>query len=124
MPQTPLVVRLDDLETYSPPLHSGTVNRRLVEASLGAGFEVVHGTIAPGGAGHRHQHQSEWQVILLLEGEGRLQLGDGEPETIAAGTVVRIPPRTPHLFEVTGSTAAKVLVIYAPPLGADGFVAA
>ena len=118
MSNPPLLVKLDDLETYSPPLHSGTVNRRLVEASLGAGMEVVHGTIEPGGAGHRHQHDKEWQMILWLE------LGDAAPEIITAGTVVRIPPRTPHLFEVTGNAPAKVLVIYSPPLGENGFVPA
>ena len=30
-----LIQHLDSIETYSPPLHDGTVNRRLVEAALG-----------------------------------------------------------------------------------------
>ncbi|MGE0231620.1 MAG: cupin domain-containing protein [Flavobacteriaceae bacterium] len=118
------VVYVDDTVTYEPPLHSGTANRRLVPAELGAGFELVHGTIEPGGMGHRHSHVSEWQVILLLEGEGRLELNDEPPQMLKAGAVVRIPPGTRHLFEVTGTTPAKVLVIYSPPLGKDGFVAA
>ena len=119
-----MVVSLDDLDVYSPPLHSGTQNRRLVEAGLGAGVEVIHGTIAPGGMGDRHKHATEWQIILLLEGEGRLELGDAPPQTISAGAVVRIPPRVAHLFVVTGETPAKVVVIYSPPLGKDGFIPA
>lgn len=123
MQANPEVVRLDDLDTYSPPLHDGTVNRRLVPAELGAGLEMVHGTLEPGGKAHRHQHDREWQIIMLLEGEAHLELGDRPPEEIAAGAVVRIPPRTPHLFVVTGDKPAKVIVIYSPPLGKNGFIA-
>lgn len=123
MPHSADVVRIDELDTYSPPLHDGTVNRRLVPAALGAGFEMVHGTLEPGGLAHRHHHENEWQVFMLLEGEGRLELGDDPPRTIGAGTVVRIPPRTPHLFVVTGERPAKLIVIYSPPLGEHGFIA-
>jgi quercetin dioxygenase-like cupin family protein len=122
--QLDYVVNLDALDAYSPPLHDGTVNRRLVPASVGAGIEIVHGTIEPGGIGQRHKHLTEWQIILLMEGEGILEIGDEPRQTITAGAVVRIPPNTPHYFEVTGDTAAKVIVVYSPPLGPNGFVAA
>ena len=89
-----------------------------------AGFEMAHGTIEPGGTASRHQHETEWQVFMLLEGEGRLELGTEPPQTITAGAIVRIPPRTPHLFEVTGDRPVKLIVIYSPPLGEHGFVAA
>ena len=110
MDDSTLVSAFTDLPAYGPPLHSGTVNRRLVAGALGAGFEVVHGIIQPGGMGHRHHHATEWQVILLMAGEGRLQLGDAPPVTIRARTVVRIPPGMPHLFEVTGQEPAEVIV--------------
>lgn len=124
MTDEPLVARFAEIPAYSPPLHSGTSNRRLVPASLGAGFEMVQGVIEPGGMGHRHYHATEWQVILLLKGEGRLELGDAPPEMIGAGTVIRIPPGTPHLFEVTGKEPAEVIVAYCPALSANGFIAA
>lgn len=119
-----LVARFADIPAYAPPLHSGTVNRTLLPADFGAGFEVSHGVLAPGGMGHRHYHATEWQIIILLKGEGRLQLGDAEPQMIYAGTVVRLPPGLPHLFEVTGDEPAEVIVAYSPPLGAGGFIAA
>jgi mannose-6-phosphate isomerase-like protein (cupin superfamily) len=118
------VVHLDDIETYEPPLHSGTTNRLLVPAEVGAGFEMVHGTIQPGGMGHRHKHEREWQVFILLEGQGRLELGDEPPRMIGAGTVVRIPPLVPHMFEVSGDRPVRVIIIYSPPLGKEGFVGA
>jgi len=118
------VVSLEDLEPYSPPLHEGTVNRRLLPADLGAGFEMAHGTLAPGGSASRHLHRTEWQVIYMLDGTGELEIGDEPRRALKAGDMVRIPPGTPHLFEVTGERPAKVIVIYSPPLGADGFVGA
>ncbi|WP_339948090.1 cupin domain-containing protein [uncultured Albimonas sp.] len=118
------VVSLEDLEPYSPPLHEGTVNRRLLPADLGAGFEMAHGTLAPGGSASRHLHRSEWQVIYMLDGTAELEIGDEPRRPLAAGDMVRIPPGTPHLFDVTGDVPAKVLVIYSPPLGPDGFVPA
>lgn len=118
------VVELKDLETYSPPLHDDTVNRRLVPAELGAGIEVVHGTLAPGGTASRHKHATEWQVIILQSGEATLEIGDAPRQSLRAGSVVRIPPGTPHAFAVTGTEPARVIVIYSPPLGPDGFIAA
>ena len=50
MEQPPRIVHPDTLPSYSPPGHGGTVNRRLVEASLGAGLEMVLGEVAAGGA--------------------------------------------------------------------------
>lgn len=118
------VVELDKLETYAPPLHDGTTNRRLVPADLGAGVEVVHGTLEPGGTASRHKHAESWQVIILQAGEAELDIGDAPRQSLSAGAVVRIPPGTPHYFEVTGTEAAKVIVIYSPPLGKDGFIPA
>lgn len=124
MMQSPSVEYIEDIATYSPPLHNGTLNRRLVPAALEAGFEVIHGTLSPGGSAERHFHETEWQVILMLDGEGRLQLGDAPEVIVSAGAVIRIPPGVPHVFRVVGDTPAKVLVIYSPPLGADGFKSA
>lgn len=117
------VIELDKLATYSPPLHDGTINRRLVPADLGAGIEVVHGTLEPGGTAQRHKHRTEWQIIILQEGEALLEIGDAPRQILTAGSVVRIPPDTPHYFEVTGNEPARVIVIYSPPLGPEGFIA-
>lgn len=118
------VVELDKLETYAPPLHEGTANRRLVPADLGAGVEVVHGTLESGGTASRHKHATEWQVIILLAGTANLEIGEEPSRPLTAGAVVRIPPDTPHYFEVTSEEPAKVIVIYSPPLGVGGFISA
>ena len=58
-----LIQHVSDLPAYSPPAHSGTVNRRLVAREFGAGFEMILGHVAPGGEASRHYHVEEAQVI-------------------------------------------------------------
>jgi len=70
-----LIQHVSELPAYSPPAHSGTVNRRLVGREFGAGFEMVLGQVAPGGEASRHYHVEEAQIVFILKGEAR-QRGD------------------------------------------------
>lgn len=119
-----LIQHLDDIATYSPPLHDGTVNRRLVDAALGAGVEVIQGRLAPGGTANRHMHRDSWQIILIQKGRARVELGDDVVREVGPGTVVRIPPMLAHYVEVLGEETLELLVIYSPPFGPDGFIPA
>ena len=53
MPETPSISRLIEhvfeFPAYSPPMHHGAVNRRLVDRDLGAEFEMILGRLEPGG---------------------------------------------------------------------------
>lgn len=119
-----LIQHIDAIATYSPPLHDGTVNRRLVGPELGAGVEVIQGRLEPGGTASRHLHRESWQIILFQKGRARVELGDDVVQEVGPGTVVRIPPMTPHHVEILGDEPAELLVIYSPPVGPDGFVPA
>lgn len=112
----PPIARQDELPRYSPPGHAGTVNVRLVEKDFCGAFEMIHGTIAPGGEAERHAHDREHQVIYLLEGEAEVELGDGPPERCRAGAVIRIPPRLAHRVVNVGAVPLKLIVLYSPPL--------
>jgi len=63
------IQHVSELPAYSPPAHSGTVNRRLVGREFGAGFEMILGQVAPGGEASRHYHVDEAQVVYILKGE-------------------------------------------------------
>jgi quercetin dioxygenase-like cupin family protein len=123
MMQEPTLAYTKDVETYSPILYHGTLNRRLVPGMLAAGFELAHGTLAPGGSADRHLHETEWQVSVMVSGQGRLQMGYNAATIVGPGAVIRIPPGVAHLFHVIGDVAAEVLVLYAPALGRAGFTA-
>jgi len=119
-----LIQHVDSIATYSPPLHDGTVNRRLVEAALGAGVEVIQGRLEPGGTASRHKHRDAWQIILFQKGRALVELGDSVAREVGPGTVVRIPPMMPHSVEIVGDETAELIVIYSPPVGPDGFIPA
>ena len=117
--EPPSIVDIDQLAPYSPPGHAGTVNRRLVETALGAGVEIVLGEVAAGGEAHPHSHDSAWQIVIVLEGTLE-HIEPGQPaRRCAPGSVIRIPPRAVHGARALDG-GAKVLVIYSPPLPAEG----
>jgi quercetin dioxygenase-like cupin family protein len=126
MPQTPstadLIADVAELPAYSPPAHSGTVNRRLVAREHGFGFEMILGRVAPGGEASRHYHVEEVQTVYILKGEAMVALGDEAPRRCGPGTVIRIPPGLAHEVVTIGDEALECLVLYAPPLGPHGFV--
>src|SRR5690606_378028 len=102
---------LDELPRYSPPGHSGTVNRRLVDGSFCGNFEMVLGEIAPGGAAERHAHETEYQVIYIISGEADVTLGDQAPRRCGPGTVVRIPPKLEHEVIARGAEPLRLIVL-------------
>ena len=74
-----LIQHISELPAYSPPAHSGTVNRRLVGREFGAGFEMILGQVAPGGEASRHYHVEEAQIVYILKGEADVALGEDAP---------------------------------------------
>src|SRR5258707_7634026 len=85
-----LIQHVSELPAYSPPAHSGTVNRRLVDREFGAGFEMILGQVAPGGDASRHYHVNEAQVVYILKGAADVALGDDAPPRCRPWTVMRI----------------------------------
>jgi len=116
-----LIEHVSELPAYSPPAHSGTVNRRLLGREFGAGFEMILGHVAPGGEASRHYHVDEAQIVYM-KGEADVALGDEPPRRCGAGTVIRIPKGLAHEVVTVGDEALECLVLYAPPLGSHGFV--
>jgi quercetin dioxygenase-like cupin family protein len=117
-----LIRHISELPAYSPPAHSGTVNRRLVGREFGAGFEMILGQVAPGGEASRHYHVDEAQIVYILKGEADVALGEGPARRCGPGTVIRIPKGLAHEVVTAGDETLEVLVLYAPPLGPHGFV--
>ncbi|HKA41539.1 MAG TPA: cupin domain-containing protein [Burkholderiales bacterium] len=62
-----------------------------------------------------HKHSVE-EVIVCLSGEGECTLGGGEPQPYRAGSVLIIPPDTPHTLRNVGNERLCQLAFLA---GAD-----
>src|SRR3954453_1850777 len=97
-----LIQHVSELPAYSPPAHSGTVNRRLVGREFGAGFEMVLGQGAPGGEAGRHDHVDGAQIVYILKGEADVADADAPPLRGGPGTVIRVPKGLPHEIVTIG----------------------
>jgi uncharacterized cupin superfamily protein len=73
------IERLHEILTFSPPYHTKTTNRRLIDESAGARhFALWHGGMEPGGMAEPHAHEEVDQAFIVLGGEGLFRVGDQE----------------------------------------------
>lgn len=117
------VIRGDDLTGYTPPRHTGTVNHRLLDASLTHdAFNVVHGAIEHGGEAEEHYHQKSSQFLHILSGSCVITLGQ-ELEHLHAGDSVFIPAGIRHHVEVIDPEGITLINVYQPALDPNDILA-
>jgi RimJ/RimL family protein N-acetyltransferase/mannose-6-phosphate isomerase-like protein (cupin superfamily) len=71
---------------------------------------------------HRLQESKERYVIL--QGQGRVEVGDDAPRNVAAGDVVRIPPMTRQRISNTGAQDLIFLAICSPRFQRQNYLSA
>ncbi|MDC0749198.1 cupin domain-containing protein [Polyangium mundeleinium] len=77
-------------------------------------MQVVAMSIPPGGEVGQEQHKRVEQVLVLVEGEGKVVL-NGVASPFRPGDVVLVTPGVRHNFINTGKTPLKLYTLYAPP---------
>ncbi len=112
-----LIAVPSNIETYSPPDHTGTINRRLVggDAIASKRIELVFGELSPGGEAEWHSHSDSEQVVYILEGKCLVQALEQE-STLEPGMAIRFPEGLAHRIVVLGEKQLRCLVIYSPPI--------
>lgn len=110
------VVRVQELASYFPANHTGTINCRVIgRETVGAALlEVLIGTITKGHGALKHAHPGLEQASLILEGEGTGEIHDVE-RCLGPGQWSFNPQGEFHRFSVSSDEPVRVLVIYAPP---------
>ena len=73
---------------------------------------------APGSQQELHSHADSEQVYVIVEGVGRMLVGD-EEQAVEAGTLVFIPPRTPHAIRNIGDETLVYVSASSPPFPAE-----
>ena len=111
-----LIVQQNDLDQFAPPGHGGTVNVRLADKEFCDGFEMLLGTVKPGGEAEPHSHDVEHQIIYILKGQAEVTLGDDPTVLCGPGTVIRIPPKLEHGIVAVGEEDYQCVIIYSLPL--------
>jgi mannose-6-phosphate isomerase-like protein (cupin superfamily) len=73
---------------------------------------------APGSQQPVHAHADSEQAYVIVRGSGRMILGDDERE-VGAGTLVFIPPGTPHTIRNDGDEPLVYVSAASPPFPAE-----
>jgi quercetin dioxygenase-like cupin family protein len=100
---------------WRPSNSMGVMNtdlaRQLEATSLGARLWRLE----PGQASTRHRHSGEEELYLLLEGTGRIRIGDADPITLNRLDALFVEPRTVRQVFNDTEEDALWLVVGAPP---------
>lgn len=79
-------------------------------SNVSQGFSVHLTVIEPGHSSHApHEHADE-EVIFLMEGRARVQIGEDVNE-IEANTVIYYPPNIPHSLSNCGDVPIRYFVV-------------
>ena len=82
------------------------------DQSNGAYF-IMEGIIPPGGGPPLHIHHREEECFYLLDGTLEITLGE-KIFNATTGAFIQIPRGTLHRFHNTGSTTARMLLLFSP----------
>ena len=88
-------------ELMHPAMH-GNAKQSLAEA-----------TVLPGSRTHLHRHRTTEEIYYIVQGEGRMMLGD-DCLRVNSGDTISIPPGTAHCIENTGTGALRILCACSP----------
>ncbi len=98
----------------SLPLAANVCDQLLREVSRNDLWSMAHVVMNPGAFSLLHKHHKMAEVYAITRGFGELVVGRYSYE-VRAGSVVQIPPNTPHQFFNTGATSLEHLVLATPP---------
>ncbi len=100
-------------------LNLGThVNIKVPAEATGGAVAVIEHTIPPQGGPPTHTHV-ETELLYILSGHFAVVVGSEQREA-GPGTVIHVPPGTPHTTRNIGPCAGRQLSVYVPG-GSEGF---
>ena len=80
--------------------------------TLGIGYSMAHGTLAPGARSKWHRLTSS-EVYYIIAGRGRIFVDDSVVE-VKPGSVIYVPPGGKQSLENSGPTAIEFLCLVDP----------
>ena len=108
------VLHADDA-FWRPSNQMGVQNTDLAKQLEAATLAARFWRLTPGQASTRHRHPTQTELYVVLEGTGRMRIGDDEPLTLAPlSTVLVDPGEVRQVFNDTDADALW-LVVGTPP---------
>jgi quercetin dioxygenase-like cupin family protein/ketosteroid isomerase-like protein len=108
----PIVRRPDEGQTVPNPIADDVVIK-LAESETGGALSMFESSPGPGAGPPMHVHAAEDEVLYVVEGTIRFQLGDETRETQAGGFAF-IPRGLPHAWQNVGTESARVMFLFTP----------
>ncbi len=100
---------------WRPSNQMGVLNSDLGKQLEAAPLAARFWRLAPGQASTRHRHATQTELYVVLEGTGRMRIGDDDPLTLAPLSSVLVEPGdVRQVFNDTGADALW-LVVGTPP---------
>jgi len=79
---------------------------------------LAEARVSPGATTTCHQHRRTEEIYYILEGQGRIRIGN-EESVVGPGDAIAIPPGQLHQITNIGSATLKFLCCCAPPYEHD-----
>jgi mannose-6-phosphate isomerase-like protein (cupin superfamily) len=104
----------------------GSIIRSLLDKSNApvSNQSLAEATIPPGGVTEAHRHAASEEFYYVVEGAGRMRVGDQEQD-VTVGDAILIPPGAVHGLRNAGDGPLRILCCCAPAYShEDTFLAA
>ena len=108
----PRVVGPGDGEVVRNPV-GGVVTFKAVGSDSGGRLTAFESEIAAGDGPPLHVHANEDEVLYVLDGQFRFQLGD-DVHNAPPGALMYVPRGVPHCFHNAGDGAGRLLIFFTP----------
>ena len=108
----PLIVAPGDGHKLSNPV-GGQVTFKVRGSQSDGEVTAFESVIAPGDGPPLHTHANEVEILYVLDGSFRFQLGDDVVEA-PMGATMFVPRGTPHCFQNAGAHPGTLLIVFAP----------
>ncbi len=108
----PVVLNAGGGATIQGPA-GGPLTFKVRGSQTGGALTAFENIIAPGDGPPLHSHEREGESWYVLAGTLRFKLGD-EIHEAPAGSFVFVPAGTPHCFQNSGESPARILVLFSP----------
>ena len=94
----------------------GSTIRVLLDSQLGraSNQSLAEATLGPGARTRRHYHSRTEEIYVVLDGSGRMEVGDAACE-VGAGDAILIPPGAWHQLTAGDRGGMRFLCCCAPP---------
>lgn len=115
----PVFIAPNNGKEYQLPNMKITV--KLSDKESNGEFEIFEEITDSGFGTPLHTHKKQWEVLEILEGKYKIKANEdifiAEP-----GSIVIVPPDTPHCFLNIHDTLSKLRFMLSPGLNFEGFV--